>query len=349
MAEEKILIRVQKLLDKANDPSVTPEERQTFIEGADRLMVKHAIDAAMLNATLTATERRRPVTEKFQAVNPNSEYWERFRTVLRMIGQAHNVRMAFHYDGDVTMVGFRDDVEYVKMKWLSVYLQFTKTIDPTWDLNLTIDHNVYNFKTAGHRWEDIQSVMFGVTGIDKPLHFFKPSYRRHCKVIGEEPRPHTQRNHAYRNSFTEGFVLQICARIEGMMAEKRVTESEAGAVVLMRDVQVEIDEAFYDLFPGRRPKTEAEMAEIRRRLAEQDAEEARREAERLERMTPEERKAFERERERQRRQDAKDNDRYWRNQSKRYDAEGASLGADSANKVDLSRNAETSAANRKEL
>lgn len=350
MAEEKILQRVQKLLDLANHPNTPPHERDAAIRRADGLMVKHAIDEAMLDATLTKDERRKPVREVFKAAEANAEYWERFRTVLREIARLQRVRVAFHYNGETTLIGFRDDVEYVKMKWLSIYLHFTKTIDPTWDFSLTIDHNVYNFKTAGRRWEDIQSIMFGVTGIDKPMHFFKPSYRRHCKTIGEEPRRHTQRNFAYRNSFTEGFISRICARIEEMISERDKTTAESGTMVLMKDVQHEVDEEFYRLFPHHRPMSQRERDEWDAKF-QADAEKDRRELEeKLEAMSADERREYERKRQAEMREEAKRNRQYWRDYEKTLDQEGASMGQASANKVDLNRHASAdAAATRKEL
>jgi hypothetical protein len=195
---------------------------------------------------------------------------------------------------------------------------------------LTIDNNVYNFKTAGHPWQDIQSVMFGVTGIDKPLHFFKPSYRRHCKVLGEEPRAHTQRNYAYRNSFIEGFTTQINARIEAMINERDQTVEEAGAMVHVSKAQLDVDELLYSIYPHMRPTSEEERKRV--------AEEARRlHQEMLEKMSPAERRAYHAEEERLRRQAAKDSADYWKNRSKMFDAEGASLGRASADQVDLNR------------
>lgn len=344
MADDKILNRVQKLLDLANHPNTGAAERDAAIASADRLMIKHAIDEAMLNATLSRSERRKPVKSVFHAADANLWYWEKFRTVLYCIAEAHDVRSAFHWGGDVTLVGFHEDVEYVKMKWLNVFLHFTKTIDPVWDNSLTVDHNVYNFKTAGKRWDVIQDVA-RQNGHDKPHHFFKPSYRRHCKLIGEEPRPHTQRNMAYRESFTEAFVRRILARIEEMTQERSKAVVEAGALVHVKDASSQIDDLFYEMFPGLRPLTEEQIAEIRR-----NREEARRlEAERIAKMSPDERRAYEREQEQERRRRAREDARYYREQDKLYDAEGANLGRASADKVDLNRMDGMSAADRKEL
>jgi hypothetical protein len=345
MAEEKILSRVQKLLDKANANGVTDAERQLLLDKADELMVKHGIEEAMLMAAMSKEERRKPIQDRFHASDPNAPHWEKFRTVLYYVARLYRVRSAFHYNGDVTLVGYHEDVEYVKMKFLNVYLHFSKTIDPRWDLSLTIDHNVYNFKVAGRQWQEIRNIMFSATGIDKPLHFFKPSYQRHCKLIGEEPRPHTQRNWAYRESFAESFANRICARIEELTRDRDKQASEAGALVAVKDLGIEIDDLFYSLFPQVRPMTEDEL----RAKREQDAAAERQHQEWLESLSPAERREYDRQQERDRRKAAKADERYWRQQDKLYDAEGAGAGRASANNVDLSRSEGVGAQTRKEL
>jgi hypothetical protein len=91
------------------------------------------------------------------------------------------------------------------------------------------------------------------------------------------------------------------------------------------------------------------MAALELRIAARQREEERRHQERLERMTPEERKEYEREQQRIAREQERDNKRYWRDRSKAFDYEGASLGASSADQVNLNRNASAEAHGRKEL
>lgn len=345
MAEEKILGRVQKLLDKANANGTTDAERQLLLDKADELMIKHAIDEAMLMASMSKNERRKPISERFQAASRHSPHWEKFRTVLWVMGDLQRVRVAVYTDGSAMLVGFMEDVEYLKMKWLNIYLHFSKTIDPSWDNSLPPEQNVYNFKTAGRQWQDIQYAALS-NGIDRPFHWFKPAYQRHCRHIGEQPTKHTQRNFAYRESFTTAFVNRICARIEVMRFERDRATSEAGALVAVKDLGVEIDDLFYTLFPHHRSLTAEELA----------AHEAQREKEREEHMrwlgslSPEARSAYDAQQEANARREAKKSEKYWREQDKKFDDEGARLGRTSANNVDLSRNAAAAAApSRREL
>lgn len=341
MAEEKILTRVRKLLDKANDVSIPEVERQLFLDKADELMIKHAIDEALLMSKMSKEDRRKPINERFRAADENAPHWEKFRTVLRYIARLYHVRSAFYGNsGDVHLVGYFEDVEYVKMKFLNVYLHFSKTIDPRWDKSLTPEHNVYNFKVAGQRWDDIQYAA-AMNGVDKPLHWFKPAYRRHCRFIGEEPTRHTQRNFAYRESFAEAFRTRICERIEELMRDRDKATEDAGALVAVKDLGAEVDEMYWSLFPHLRPETAEQRAEREARMAEWERQEQLRKEQHerlLESLSPEERKAYDREQEAEKREQARRDRDYWRQQSKLFDSDGHKGGAASADKVDLSRN-----------
>ena len=349
MAEEKILDRVRKLLDLANGAGATDSERQAALDMADKLMLKHAIDEAMLEASMSKEERRKPISSHFQASDPHAPHWQKFKTVMSYLAKLQRVRVAFHYNGDVTLVGYFEDVEYVKMKFLNVYLHFSKTIDPRWDNALTPEHNVYNFKVAGRQWQDIQEAA-AYNGVDKPFHWFKPAYRRHCKLIGEEPTRHTQRNFAYRESFAEAFRTRICERVDQLIKERENMTAEAGALVLMRDLGIEIDEMFYTLFPSFRPATAEEIAAMEARIKERERLEQEELERKLEAMSPKERAEYDRQQEEERRRQARADKDYWKRLSASYDSAGHAGGRASADKVDLSRNeGVSSSSTRKEL
>ena len=332
---DDILRVVKGLIDKANDPIIADGERQVLLDKADALMLKHSLEEWQLMAAMSKEERRKPVVVRFHAADANAPHWEKFRTVLHYIAKLYRVRAAFHYDGDVTLVGYTEDVSYVQTKFLSVYLHFSKTIDPRWDNSLTVDHNVYNFKVAGRQWQSIQETARD-NGHDKPMHFFKPAYQRHCKLIGETPRPHTQRNRQYRESFVQAFVYRVVARIEELMSDRDKAASEAGALVAVKDLGADVDEMFYDLFEHLRPTSPEEMeAMIAARRAQREREE-RELQERLEKMTPAQRRRYDEAQERERRKEAREDKKYWREQDKKYDSEGAGAGRTSADNVDLS-------------
>jgi hypothetical protein len=349
VAEEKILSRVQKLLDKANAEGTTEQERQLLLDKADELMIKHAIDDAMLMATMKKEDRRKPVSERFHAADVNAPHWEKFRTVLLMIANLHRVRSAFHYDGDVTLVGYFEDVEYVKMKWLNVYLHFSRTINPEWDNRLSPEQNAYNYHRSGTPWTVVEDIA-KAKGCNWNIKQLRAGYRRYCESIGEEPRRMTQRNFAYKESFADAFRTRICARIAELIEERDKMTSEAGALVAVRDLGIDIDALFYELFPNLDPAAQAAARAAREEQKRREAEAHQRW---LESLSPAERRKYDREQEEEARRQARWNERYWarmdKENAKNRDLDGMRNGRVSADQVDLGRNEGVQAQTRKEL
>ena len=349
MAEEKILTRVQKLLDKANADGTTEAERQLLLDKADELMIKHSIDDAMLMATLTKEERRKPVAEKFHAADANAPHWEKFRTVLMMIADLHRVRSAFHYSGDVTLVGFHEDVEYVKMKWLNVYLHFSQTINPRWNTGISPEQNAYNFHRSGTAWTEVEQIA-REHGCSWNIKQLRAGYRRYCESIGEEPRRMTQRNFAYKESFADAFRTRICTRISELIEQRNNMASEAGALVAVKDLGIEVDALYYSIFPNLDPENQRLAREAREAAEAKKAEEHLRW---LESLTPAERAKYDREQEAEARKQARWADQYWARQDREYrkrrDNDGLRNGRASADQVDLSRNEGVHNQSRKEL
>lgn len=348
MAEEKILVRVKKLLDKANAEGTTEAEREAFLDKADELMIKHGIEEAMVMAAMSKEDRRKPVKEVFQAADPNAPHWEKFRTVLRYIAQLHRCRIVFHYRGDCTLVGFHEDVEYVKMKWLNIYLHFSRTINPQWNTALSPEQNAYNFHRAGTAWTEVEEIAKR-SGCNWNIKKLRAGYREYCATIGEEPQRMTQSNFLYKEAFAEGFRSRISTRILQLMEDRDKMTSEAGALVAVKDLGLEVDELFYSIFPQFRPATAEELARME---AEAAAEAAALEA-KLKAMSPAERREYDMEQERIHRQAARDSAAYWRRQERKQDrmgrTGGASAGRVSADQVDLSRNEGVQNQTRREL
>lgn len=349
MAEEKILSRVQKLLDKANADGTTEAERQLLLDKADELMIKHAIDDAMLMATMKKEDRRKPIQDRFQAADANAPHWEKFRTVLMMIANLHRVRTAFHYDGSVTLVGYFEDVEYVKMKWLNVYLHFSQTINPRWNTGISPEQNAYNFHRSGTPWTVVEDIARD-HGCSWNIKQLRAGYRVYCNRIGEEPTRMTQRNTAYKESFAEAFRTRICTRIAELIEDRDKQTSEAGALVAVRDLGIDIDELYYELFPNLDPRR---IAAERAAREEQKRKEAEAHQRWLESLTPAERAKYDREQEEAARRQARYSQKYWaridRENAKLRDVDGLRNGRTSADQVDLGRSEGVQAQKRKEL
>lgn len=357
--EEKILERIQRMLERANHPNTPEPERELCLQRADKLMLEHAIDQALIDSRLNESDRRKPVVKRIHVFDSSSPYRSRFRTILREIGSTYRVRIALHPGGDATIVGYHDDVQWCEMLWLHIFREFVAKIDPRWELAKTFDQNVRALKEAGRKWADIW-VMGSRHNEPMPCEcppkdggYLIRAYRRQCKADGVEPNVRTQRHDAYRLSFTEAFTDRICARLEASRHAAKEDVASSGAELVLANASVVIDEVFYTTFPDLRPESPEEMR------ARQEAERAQREREQEQRaawlasLSDERRQQVLEEEERERRRKAAADERWWRNyekeQAKKYDGDGSRAGRAAADEVRIDRSTDLSGANRGEI
>lgn len=341
--EEKILNQVRHMLDKANHPNTGEAERELCLRRADTLMLRHAIDQAMLDAT-KRDDRRQPIPNRFRAFERWGDGWEytsKFQTIIWELARTYRCKAAIHPDGDVTIVGMPDDVQYFEMIWTNIYFGFITKMYPRWQDNLSFEHNVYNYKTAGYKWPEIRDV-----AREHQHHVPWPdggmlirAYKKHARVVGDERQIKTQRHAAFRESYAEGFTRQVCRRLEDFRYESAETAKGSGAELALVDVEERVKEEFYNLFPDFRPMTAEQLEELRAAQRKQEEEAASRLQEELDAMTPAQRRKYEEAQERQRIKDAKDSDRYWKDleekRERNYDPDGMRVGRSSGNSVDL--------------
>jgi hypothetical protein len=339
--EEGVLDRVRKILDRANHPNTPDGERETALRMADRLITKHAIDEALLDAA-GRDDRRTPITKRIRAWE-GFDWQAKFRTMVAEIAKTVRCKVALHPGGDITVVGMREDVEYLEMMWTVVYLNFVSKMNPRWDNTLSFEHNVYNFKKAGYKWPSIRDkARANNCWVDWPDGGrLIRAYKKHARMVGDESLVSTQRHSAYRESFSEGFTNTICAMLEEMRSQQREDSKDSvpGAALALRSIDEQVQESFYEAFPNFRPLSDEEFQERleeRRRIQEQ---EAREEQERLDAMTPAERRKHDEQVEAKRRKEAKESDRFWRDlmrqRDAKYDPSGIAAGTKAGRETDL--------------
>lgn len=357
--EQKIMDRIRALLAKANDPASSPSEREQYLDEANRRMTRHAIDMAMLDATRTIGEKRKPTKKLITLFDYEFEWGSHFMSVIMSIAETNRCRYAFHNGyRSITIVGMQEDVDWVEMLWLNVFLNFSQKINPRWDATLSVADNIYNFKNAGYKWKDIWEIGFANLGsmpdgnydfIPNKCKYMITGYKKMCKEKGAEPVG-TQTFAAYKLTFTHYFVGEINSRLEEMRAaNKKQEDATPGSELALRDMSADINDFFYLLFPTMSPEARAKRDEIWRK-EEEDAQ--KRDAEYLASLSPAARKAVLDKRMQEEAKQARLNDKYYREQAKKrtYDAAGASAGAAAGKDVNLNRSGrETSSGSRTEL
>jgi hypothetical protein len=119
-ASDAVLARIRKLLAMAEHPATPPAEAEAAALAAERLILKHAIDEALLSAR--ADVRSRP---EVRALVIDSPYASAKVVLLSAVARAHGVRVITHSgeSAKATMVGFDSDLRLVDLLFTSLLLQ----------------------------------------------------------------------------------------------------------------------------------------------------------------------------------------------------------------------------------
>lgn len=364
MAEEKVLELVRNLLARAEHPNTPGPEAELCFKQADKLMFKHAINEAFIRSTQSEKERKTPVRVDIKLASEGTmEFWPEMRTVLGEVAYANRCRaVVSHYaGGQITLVGFAEDVSWTEMLFTSIYFSFVRQINPKWDQALGYNANVYNFKVAGYKWSEINQIAVangeetaeilresrvwsyakstyetGMVGTGKISGKMIGAYKRHAKEIGDTNLVSSQNHEAYRRQFTTAFCAHINRRLRDLADEQaKDADSIPGAALALVDTRKVVNEEFYNLFPQFRPMSAEEEEAMReaRRLQQEKERQVREDM--LNAMTEKQRYAFlEKEQAAERRAAQRDR-RHWEKNSVRYDSSAHERGRSAAASVDL--------------
>jgi hypothetical protein len=320
-------------------------------------MTKYAIDMAVLDASRTIGEKRVPTSLRFKFIAAGEaawEYLENFRIIMSSVASTNRCRAVLHPDRDqydVTVVGMQEDVEWCQMLWMQIFLEFVSRVNPKWDHAQSIGENVARLKEAGRQWKTIWAIAKDaapeIDNLDeydpKGASYLMRDYKRFLKDHPDRQQVGTQRFEAYRYSFVRAFAWTVASRLEQMRNDSQEETTGSGSELALQDVGARVDEEFYTLFPSQRPRTEEELAEIRRRVEEREREDYRKDQEFLASLSPQAREKVLRERAEEALRRSRADDRYWRRQQERaerlHDDAGSQAGRAAASQVNLARGA----------
>jgi len=124
-ADERILSRVRMLLAKA-ESTTFEAEAATFTAGAQSLMARHSIDAALLDRDADRPDRNGPQGRRIGIDNP---YEGPKAVLLQAVASANRCRMVWSRElGFGTVVGFEPDLDAVELLFTSLLVQATRTL-----------------------------------------------------------------------------------------------------------------------------------------------------------------------------------------------------------------------------
>lgn len=247
--EEDILRKVRALMERANHASTPDEEKDTARKMADELMLKYAIEQAVLDESRPAESRAKPELVYFDICEAGNPLWRQLTDIAGLLAshcRCRDVYRGLQADGrygvQIGLIGYSADLRYFEMLFTSLILQLGANLEPKPNPSKTLAENVYLMHEAGVKWRriavllnrthDEMETVADVNGAcarwrkevrpskDQPQllipwpdgHRLINLYRKHCKEIGEEPRAITSPV-AYQRNFAESFFFGISDRL----------------------------------------------------------------------------------------------------------------------------------------
>ncbi len=257
MSQDKILEKIQSLLNLAEHEGTGAEEADAARKMADKMMIKFAIDEHALAKAGKNVKSYKPVVEVFEFCEPYSKkgnpLLQEYYDLLFSIAKHNRARVHGKWDGKATIVGYESDVWITKIMYTQVRLHMASKINPQPDTGSTFDENVYNLHEAGLIWSEICNRMNAVAGIGDwgPTPWpdggrLVRAAKRQAKVEGTEYQARMQ-PHIYRKSFAEGYASEIRIRLYDM-AQGSAQERKEGELVLVERKEA-VDDIFNEMFP----------------------------------------------------------------------------------------------------
>lgn len=237
---DKMMDRIQALLNQANHPNTGDAERQAFMEMADQLQHKHKIDAIMLKMRAAGKEQPKlsePIKEVIDWVERWDDFFDIHVGVVAALSNLTGVRMVMEGSSKLALFGYPDDIAYFRTLWLSSYLTFSSRLFPKWDSTMTDGENIKALAEAGEPWKKIWTmgrVAGHLEGVAEPPADngkMKRMYAKACRDMGVEKMKLTQRNRAYRDSYAVGFRAVLVERCYGLRADRDARERAASSGV----------------------------------------------------------------------------------------------------------------------
>jgi len=154
------LEKVRKLAARTVEAGCTPEEAASAQAMADAIMLKFAIDEAMLAATAGAAKA---IPEVISILVPNPENLDGyFGSVIRRLAEHTRcqIRMYTKFDYSESqwackVYGWQSDVRYFEVLYTQIMLHMSGVLAPKWDNNVSFDENCYLLHNAGMNWLQI--------------------------------------------------------------------------------------------------------------------------------------------------------------------------------------------------
>src|ERR1700689_2368021 len=160
MELSSLLERVRKLVAVAEHPETPPHEAKLAREMADSLMLKHAIDEALLDQTRPAPLRAKPATINVDLAHYANDLVAWISRLAELTARHCRclIRSYTGYNNGVyhsTVYGYESDLRYFEILYPELRLHMLGALRPGWNKTETLEENCFRLHSAGYNWLEI--------------------------------------------------------------------------------------------------------------------------------------------------------------------------------------------------
>lgn len=250
--------KIRKLIDTAEsyDADGKPEAAATFREKAEALMAKYRIAEESLisegNAGIV------PAKLEFTLLEAESEFDTYYNSLWYYIAEHCGLKSFTRWKWigqrmglEAIAVGYSADLRYAEFLWNATRLVFGGKLEPSVNPALSDLENVYALRSAGIERNRIAKMLW-----DDPSHANNAKvtrlYAQACADRGEDAvvAGRALKASDYRTSYARGFAYRLSQRLQ----EAKDAAGEATGGLVLHGRKERVDEAFFTIFPERRPK-----------------------------------------------------------------------------------------------
>lgn len=264
--------KIGSLIAMSEDESLPAEARTAYRNKAERLMREYRISEEQTIAKDQFSVM--PETAKIVLVESNAYYNPlsmKYAAIFSEVAQHAGVRYALSYGwsgGDdnvsqlvVTVVGYEGDINLAKFLWISARLVFMTRIDASVNPALSDSENCFYLRNAGWSRKDVAKALWNSDEKDGTAHGrVQKLYLAECETRGEKPMVAGKgfQAKAYREAYADAFAAEFGWRLRSA----RDAADAIGGALELKGRKERVDEAFYTLYPKKRPApmTEQERA-----------------------------------------------------------------------------------------
>lgn len=255
---DKMLQKVRALLAKADDTEFEGES-EVFRAKADELMTAYAIEQWQVDAaqagvnTSNRTPERRDVDISWYWASNYSHIKHSLFTLFSNVAKHCRCKVIWwspEPGGKVPVLGLPTDMDYFDMLFTHLYMQLGIKLTPGVEDGDSYMDALVRMKEAGMKWEAIGERLIRAGLMEGPYERkvgvrFTKEYTQFCEEQGRERKYINPKT--YQSSFTEGFLLQVSARLREQKADQ-AEKGGTGMELALRDISQMLDDEAANMF-----------------------------------------------------------------------------------------------------